>query len=510
MFHLSHFIHKYVGLVALIYFLWMGFSGIMLNHPVLLHGFSLPRGWLPGSYHFKQWNRWSLKDAAFSKQQPEKIYVAGKEGVWISRNAGRSFSPMNSGLPESVYLRDTNCLLLVENHNPTTLYAGTRDGLYYCHPDLDNWRPVANPNLHFDKIIDLLQTSEQILAFTETGCFTTPLSVPLPDFQARDLTGPNGFKPRAPLFRFLLKLHDGSLFGTPGQLIADVVGLVLIFLSVSALYLWYIPWRKHHFRGSRQRPRYYNFFYRYHLKIGIYGSLLLAVIALSGMFLQPPLLIAIIQAQTPAIFNPESKEKNTWPGRIHRAAYLPSTKQLLLATENGLFSGPADGSRPFKSISTPVPLHGMGATVLEPLADDTLLVGSFSGLYRWHPETDHVMDISGSVSAPGRRPGVSTMVAAAVVRNGRPQFWCDYRLGRRPFLKAENTINTPFAMPDEITGKSRISLWHFLFELHNGRIFQYLLGRYTWLLVPLGGLALLLTVITGTYDWLHRRILRRQ
>lgn len=44
-----------------------------------------------------------------------------------------------------------------------------------------------------------------------------------------------------------------------------------------------------------------------------------------------------------------------------------------------------------------------------------------------------------------------------------------------------------------------------LFELHNGRIFEPILGKYTWLIVPLGGFFLLITVLTGTYDWLHRK-----
>ena len=116
LFRFSRFTHKYLGLIVLVYFLGMGISGILLNHPTLLQGFSLPLGWLSDSYQYKEWNRWSLRDAAFSKQQPEKIYVAGKEGVLMSRNAGRSFTPLSSGLPAPVYLRDTNCLLLIENH----------------------------------------------------------------------------------------------------------------------------------------------------------------------------------------------------------------------------------------------------------------------------------------------------------------------------------------------------------------------------------------------------------
>ncbi|MEA1922902.1 MAG: PepSY-associated TM helix domain-containing protein [Pseudomonadota bacterium] len=509
----SRFIHKYLGLIALVYFLGMGVSGILLNHPTLLQGFSLPLGWMPDSYQFRNWNRWSLRDAAFSKQQPEKIYVAGKDGVWMSRNAGRNFTPMSSGLPASAYLRDTNCLLLVENHNPIRLYAGTRNGLYYCSPDLARWQAVQNPELQKTEIIDLLKTDQEIFVFTKTDCFVAPLSEQSPVFGARELKTPPGFKPRAPFFRFMLKLHDGSLFGLTGRMVADIVGLILIFLSLSAFYLWYVPWRRRQTRGYRRnRPRYYKFFYRYHLKLGIYASFFLILIALTGMFLRPPLLIAIVRIQTPKLLQPANPTAKNQLGRIHQAAWLKSNNKLYLTTQNGIFYGPPDGSKPFSAIKNRLPIHGMGATVFEPLADNSLLIGSFSGLFKWQPETGKVTNLTADKSPRRRRFG-GAMVAAAGVDNGTPRFWCDYRRGLQPLPGKIPTLTeiqagkltSSLTMPKKISKKSRISLWHLLFEFHNGRIFRNLLGRYTWLLIPLGGLALLITVISGTYDWFYRR-----
>ena len=234
------------------------------------------------------------------------------------------------------------------------------------------------------------------------------------------------------------------------------------------------------------------------------------------MFLRPPLLIAIVRLQTPKLLQSANPSQNNRLGHIHRAAWLKSTNKLYLTTENGLFSGSPDGDSPFEPVKIRLPIHGMGATVFEPLADNSLLIGSFSGLVKWHPETGKVTNLAADKTTH-RRHSSGAMVAAAVVNNGSPKFWCDYRRGLRPFprkslnvteIQADNLISS-FTMPKKISKKSRISLWHFLFEFHNGRIFRDLLGRYIWLLVPLGGLALLLTVITGTYDWFHRRILRR-
>jgi hypothetical protein len=517
LFRFTRFTHKYLGLIVLIYFLGMGISGIMLNHPSLLQKFSLPVGWLSESYQFRAWNRWSLRDAAFSKQQPEKIYVAGKEGVWMSRDAGQNFTPMSAGLPASHYLRDTNCLLLVENHNQTRLYAGTRDGLYYCSPDMIRWQSVQNPKLQKTEIIDLLKTDQEIFVFTKAGCFVASLSTNPPVFRARELKTPPDFKPRAPFFRFMLKLHDGSLFGLAGRLMADIVGLILIFLSLSALYLWYVPWRRRRRYVYRRKYRNYKFFYRYHLKLGIYASLFLVLIALTGMFLRPPLLIAIVRLQTPKLLQPANPTAGNRLGRIHRAAWLKSNNKLYLATENGLFFGSPDGNKPFEAVKIRLPIHGMGATVFESLADNTLLIGSFSGLIKWHPQTGEITNLSADRTTKPQSFG-GAMVAAAVIDNGTPKFWCDYRRGLKLFpgeslsstgIRADN-LPSSFTMPTKIYKKSRISLWHFLFEFHNGRIFRDLLGRYTWLIVPLGGLALLLTVISGTYDWLYRRAFSRQ
>ncbi len=57
-----------------------------------------------------------------------------------------------------------------------------------------------------------------------------------------------------------------------------------------------------------------------------------------------------------------------------------------------------------------------------------------------------------------------------------------------------------FEMPSGIAVDGRMSLWHTLFELHNGRMFEPIMGKHTWLIVPFGGFFLLITVLTGTYD----------
>lgn len=109
------------------------------------------------------------------------------------------------------------------------------------------------------------------------------------------------------------------------------------------------------------------------------------------------------------------------------------------------------------------------------------------------------------VNHRGRGKPEFGMAAGAAVLNGELRYWADYHSGLKFTHQGEPSI----AMPDRIVKNSRMSLWHFLFEVHNGRIFRDWLGKYTWLIVPLGGLVLLLNVLSGSYDWFYRRVLVR-
>ncbi|HHO48128.1 MAG TPA: hypothetical protein ENN06_06710 [Desulfobacteraceae bacterium] len=88
------------------------------------------------------------------------------------------------------------------------------------------------------------------------------------------------------------------------------------------------------------------------------------------------------------------------------------------------------------------------------------------------------------------------------MENTLPIAVADYRYG---LISLADTI--PPTMPEEMK-TTPISLWHFLFACHNGRLFEQWLGTSTWLFVPVSGGLLLLNLLTGSWDWLQRR--RRQ
>ena len=145
-----------------------------------------------------------------------------------------------------------------------------------------------------------------------------------------------------------------------GRLLADVAAILLVFLCFSALYIWFVPWRKRRFKRRRRKDRWLATLYSYHLSVGIWIALLLFLIAGSGAFIRPPLILfssiiriplATLARKTPEILR----------------AVISDDGSLVLATRDGWYKGAPNFKPPLVAVTPPVPVFGMGATVLEPL-----------------------------------------------------------------------------------------------------------------------------------------------
>jgi len=63
-------------------------------------------------------------------------------------------------------------------------------------------------------------------------------------------------------------------------------------------------------------------------------------------------------------------------------------------------------------------------------------------------------------------------------------------------------------MPENLRAEADISLWNLTLEIHTGRIWEFLLGGFYILIVPLTGLAAVTVVISGYL--LYRRKYKRR
>ena len=352
-------------------------------------------------------------------------------------------------------------------------------------------------------MVALVKTDHLIVAFSESAAWQTDAEEL--NFTPAELTvARQDSATRVPLFRVLHDIHNGAILGTPGKMLLDVSGIILVILGASGLVIWFVPWRNRKLPTLRQPPgSFFRWCWKYHLKLGIWIVVILMILAGSGIFLRPPLLLATVthslDSDNPLLrFSPRS---SGFGGKIQSATYS-SNGTIVISTQNGLWRGPANLDGEFRRLQLPVPIHGMGVTVLEGMTDNQLLIGSFSGLFVVEENQGRIWRL--------RRPGLqesnpfqsNDLVSGVVMAGNQPYLRFDYHDGMLPLSAHQGPLP---AMPAEVAAAAPMSLWHYLFEFHNGRIFEPWLGSWYLLMIPISGFILLLLCLSGAYDWWCRR-----
>lgn len=485
-------LHRGLAVAAGVYFLAMAVSGVLLNHPDWLRNIDVPRSWVPGDYLYRNGNRGALRGLVDDPGQARYLY--GEAGVW-RRGPGGDWESAMTGFPRGAYDRDTRALLAVAGPQPYLL-AGTRSGLW-ARPLAGGaeaqWRAVPLPGAEAaPTVVDLLTAGGRVLAVTRSQVVAAVPSWP-PEFSVLTLPRAVEAEPRLPLFRLLFHAHSGQAWGLPGRLVVDAVGVALVGFTLTGLWFW---WRRRRGAVARGRlARYCRRGLRWHLRWGMWCAVPLLLVALTGLFQRPPFLIPVAFVDYPASLHPAPRPTNPWHDLLRKASYDPSRNELLLATADGFFRGPADGSEPLTLVRGGPPVSVMGATVLERRPDGLLWVGSMSGLYLWNCDTGWVTDaFTGAPPQQAFGPPVGEYAVVGLLQGDRSEpLAVDYFQG---VLGAGGGADNAM-IPVPLAAGGRMSLWHLLFEVHNGRIFGFLLGWWSWVVVPLGGAALVAEVLSG-------------
>lgn len=92
LFKYSRLLHKYSGILFLLYFLIMGLSGALLNHPKLISQLSVPSALVPQSHQLVNGRRMAIRDSISTANQ---LFIAGRGGVWQSSDKGLHFQPLD-------------------------------------------------------------------------------------------------------------------------------------------------------------------------------------------------------------------------------------------------------------------------------------------------------------------------------------------------------------------------------------------------------------------------------
>ncbi|KAA3609315.1 MAG: PepSY domain-containing protein [Calditrichaeota bacterium] len=511
LFRKSKWIHKYIGLILVLFLIWMSVSGILMNHPNLISGLSVPKWLVPSPYHIENWSRSALIKLVYSSQNPQTAYGCGKQGIWKSEDGGRSFAPMMAGLPESRFYRKTYDLLLLESsHNQ--LIAATHNGLFSCDLATEQWRPLIIAD---EKFVKLQQVKNSVLAFSQSNIYQASLENSSLDFKRIEARRDEP-ESRVSLVKLFFDVHYGKAWGLPGLLFFDFLGLVIFFLSISAFYAWFFPWkRKRETRkikkaSSRKTRLLFKYMLKYHLKIGIWVAVFMLIIGGTGLFMRPPLLAVLAGSSIPKSYYPGFLPDNPWDHKIHNAVYDEKSGSIIIDAEDGLWQAPDDFSQPFQKLELEVPIFVMGSTVLAPYKKEDLLIGSFSGLFHWQRQSEKAFSLrNGKAVNDVSRVRPSKFMVTGYIRtpDGR-EFMNTHEQGIIPINGADR--GELFQQPAEITSGFRMPLWNYLFEIHNARFFKSWIGALNILVVPLGSVLFILIIFSGIYDWFYLKIVRRK
>jgi len=508
LYRISKFLHKYSSLTLIVFLIWMSISGILMNHPELISGLSIPYKYLPDGYSAHNWARSTLNNVQFSNDDQKLAYIGGFEGVWKTTDAGVNFSSLNvDGLPDSRYYRRVKSMMLTDIEGKELLLAGTYGGLFAFDEQCKTWSNIKLGGKN-SRITRILSFKDSLAVFTESDAYVSHAKLPLRFDKAKLIRLDDDNK--LTMVEFMFNLHTGELWGLPGKLLFDVAGLILLFLSISGFFLWITP-KKSVFklklleRYRKSRWTLYKFFTKYHLKLGIYSALILFIFGLTGFFMRPPMIAVIFGSDIDKSWILGMDKSNPWNHRIRNAMYDVSRDKFIIDTKDGYWVSD-NGLRGFYTQQAPpAPIFAMGATVMETDYTGNHLLGSFAGLFKVD-YSGKIVDVS-TGKAPYKvtalRPGANLVTGYFATPDGE-EFIATHFAGLIPVNKKASQSDK-FLMPEHILNSAELPFWNFLFELHNGRIFQSILGPYHMLLIPLASLIFMILIITGVFDWFYRR-----
>lgn len=487
--------HKWPSLVIGIFIIHFCLSGIVMNHRDFFAPVDVSRKWIPSSYTFKNWNLASVKGSVWLNDSTQLIY--GNIGVWKTDRGFTSFTDFNTGFARGTDHRKTFSLLHTQNDE---LWAGTLFGLYHFNKSEAGWQKYPLPEKDA-RIVKVLEQGDDVYVLTRSRLYliekdqtsAREINIPLPAIH-------DG---KASLFRTTWIIHSGELLGLAGKLVVDLTGVILIILTLTGFYYTLMPSMAR--RSSQQLKsklkKFNRFSILWHNRLGVYWMVILLITTITGMFLRPPLLIPIANSRIAPMG--DHHKSNFWHDKL-RDMVMDSSNTIILSSSEGFWQWNADdGNAQALPLMVQPPVSVMGINAFEPMTDGSLLVGSFSGLYRWNPQTNTVIDaITGLPAGPleNSSPFGSLAVAGVMLNEKGPVALIDYDAGWIPMQKGTR----PPEMPRELIN-TPISLWNLSLEIHTGRIFSVFLGDFYILYVPLMGLCILLILITGLWMWLKQQ-----
>lgn len=482
--------HKWPSLVMTFFILLFAISGIVMNHRSVFSSVDVGRKYLGSEYQYSNWNKAAVKSSIAIQGDTALIY--GNIGVWKTTDNFKTFQDYNSGFEPGIDNRKIEKMIRTASGE---VYAGTLFGLYRKDTQSNRWEHVSLP-VEEERIVDLVEMKGDLFVLTRSHLLKKISS----EFQIIELLPAETFDNKTGLFKTLWEVHSGEAFGPLGKLFVDFVGLIFVFLCLSGVVYFIFPdWIKSLKKTGgnvANKIRFLKFNLKWHNYLGNWLLVFLLLTTLTGMFLRPPLLIAIASSRVAKIPYTHLDSPNPWYDQLRRILYDEELNRFLLATSESIYYSDDDFTTAPKLFPSQPPISVMGVNVFEKTNTGSYLIGSFSGIFYWIPERELIFDyITKQPYIPVKTmgPPISAHPIAGYVKDaeGR-EILFDYNLGAGNLSDDTGFV----AMPKQIQD-SPISLWNLCLEVHTGRIYQYIFGKFYILFIPLAGLSILWILIIG-------------
>ena len=528
--------HRWFGLILSVFMLVFCVSGIILNHRQLFADCDVSRSILPPAYHIQNFNNGVIKgsiridghadlasaggikaSAGGIKASDDSILAYGYGGIWLTDTKMKSWKDFNQGLPENVDGR--NIRNMVQTKNGEIWCAATMDVYRF---DGKEWKmfPLADNK---ERITDITLTkdSTSIIAMTRSAVYEisgkkTDAANEKTDAAnekrdaisektnvTRKIIGqPEGFIPEVTLFKTVWHLHSGAFFGLTGRLVVDAIAIVLIILSITGIILFILPYRIRRQKRLQARERMVKlgkqmvFNAKWHNKLGYATIILTLWISITGMCLRPPLMVPLAMNKT----TEKVKDGNVWHDKLRAIRWDAAEGNWLVSTSEGFLRVDEHFQhKPILLNKEKAPkVSPMGVTVFESDGKGGWLVGSFSGMFRWYPEKNLIVDyFTGKQNIEKSMIPISNHLVSGYSKDfldGKEVIF-DYSKG----ASLDETASTP-----ELLSATPMSLWNVALELHVGRCYSPFLGPLSDLFVFISGLLITLVLLSG-YIILKRR-----
>ena len=525
--------HRWFGLVLSVFMLVFCVSGIILNHRQLFAGCEVSRSLMPSAYHIKNFNNGIIKGSIkinhrISKTPSDSILAYGYGGVWLTDAEMKSWKDFNKGLPKNVDGR--NIRNIVQTKNGEIWCAAMMDVYRF---DGKEWKmfPIADNE---ERIADITLTkdSTSIIAMTRSAVYEISGKKTDAANEKRDAISektnvlrkiigqPEGFVPEVTLFKTVWNLHSGAFFGLAGRLVVDAIAIILIILSLTGIVLFILPYRirkqKRLLTNELQKDKLKEnkldsaeikermkvlgkrmvWNAKWHNKIGYTTIILTLWLSITGMCLRPPLMIPLAMNKT----TEKVKDGNVWHDKLRAIRWDAAEGNWLVSTSEGFLRVDEHFQhKPILLNKEKAPkISPMGVNVFESDGKGGWLIGSFSGMFRWNPEKNLIVDyFTGKANQGKSMIPISSSLVSGYSKDffGGKEVIFDYSKG----ASLGETASTP-----ELLSATPMSLWNVALELHVGRCYSPFLGPLSDLFVFISGLLITLVLLSG-YIILHRR-----